>query len=251
MRLYITGGTGMLGSHVIKIAREQYNAEIIASLYGAPPDNPVDYELDPLDLADHEAVARSIQKYKPDVVIHSAAILNLLLLTEKRQMGWSVMVDGTRRLAQASRGVGARFIFVSSDWVFDGTQPLVDEDSPPHPVNFYGIMKMAVERELSVMSDLNYAIARLAALCGENLAIRSMTDRNQVVGYSLGNHFADRLRKHQHVTVWMGPKVNEMAHPTLSSDVAEMLMRLAKHDGVGIFHCIGSESIRAISYRGS
>ena len=56
MRLYITGGTGLVGSNLIKLAQERYNAEVIASLYGPPPEGAVSYTLDPLDLRDHDAI---------------------------------------------------------------------------------------------------------------------------------------------------------------------------------------------------
>jgi dTDP-4-dehydrorhamnose reductase len=246
MRLYITGGTGLVGSNIIKLAQERENAEIIASLYGLPPEGAISYTLDPLDMRDHAAIRTSIQKYKPDVVIHSAALLDQQILNKQRKLAWSIMVEGTRAFALACREIGARFIFVSSDWVFDGREPLVDEDSPPFPVNFYGIMKMASERELSMMDGLNYGVGRLAGVHGLNTAIPSLTRWEQGVGFGdLANYYVDRLTKNQPAHVWMD-HVNEAAHPTLASDGADMLLRLAKHNGRGIFHCFGSESINRL-----
>lgn len=242
MRLYVTGGTGLVGSNIIKLAQERDNAEVIASLYGPPPEGEISYTLDPLDMRDHAAIRASIQKYKPDVVIHSAALLDQQVLNKQRKLAWSIMVEGTRAFALACREIGARFIFVSSDWVFDGREPIVDEDSPPFPVNFYGIMKMASERELSMMENLNYGIGRLAGVYGLNYAIPSLTRWEQGVGFGdLVNYYVDRLTKDQPAYIWTD-HVNEAAHPTLASDGGDMLLRLAKHDGTGIFHCFGSQS---------
>lgn len=246
MRLYITGGTGLVGSNIIKVAQEQYGDEVITSLYGPPPEGNVSYILDPLDMRDADAVVASIRKYKPDVVIHSAALLDLPMMMTQRKLAWEIMVGSTRAFAHACREVGARLVFVSSDWVFDGRQP-ADEDFPPLPVNFYGIMKVASERELSAMDGLNYAVGRLAGVYGLNYAIPSMTRWVQGLGFGdLPNYYVDRLSKNQVCGVWMTECVNDTAHPTHALDGADMLLRLARHDGTGIFHCFGVEYINRL-----
>jgi dTDP-4-dehydrorhamnose reductase len=243
MRLYLTGGTGLVGSNVIKIAQERYTQDIVASLFGPPPEVPIKYELDPLDMSDQNAILASIRKFKPDVVIHSAALLDQEMIHKKRKLAWEIMVGGTMAFARACREVGARFIFISSDWTFDGREPLIDEDSPPFPVNFYGVMKMAAERELVSTEGLNFAVARLAGVYGLNYAMPSMTRWVQGVGFGdLPNYVVDRITKGQVAGIWM-TDVNDTSHATLASDAADMLMRLAQYDGTGIFHCFGSEAI--------
>ena len=96
MRLYVTGGTGLVGSNIIRLARER-GMEIIASQYGPEPEWRVDYQLDPLDFADHDAVRASIRRFKPDAVIHCAAILDQLFMFANRELCWSLMVEGTLR----------------------------------------------------------------------------------------------------------------------------------------------------------
>ena len=253
MRLYVTGGTGLVGSNIIRLARQQ-NIEIIASQYGPEPEWQVDYQLDPLNFADHEAIRASIAKYKPDAVIHCAAILDQLFMFENRALCWSIMVDGTRALAQACREVGARLVFVSSDWVFDGQVDLVDETSPPNPVNFYGVMKMASERDLGALDGLDYAVGRLAGIYGLNYAAPSLARKDNGLGFDFSVYAIYRLAAGLPAEVWTGPKVNDVAHPTLASDCADMLLRLARRDGTGcrvdtgssIFHCCGSEAISRI-----
>ena len=245
MRLYITGGTGLVGSNIIRLAREQ-DIEIIAAQYGPEPEWHVDYELDPLNLADHDAIRASIRKFKPDAVIHCAAILDQLFMFANRELCWSLMVEGTRALAEACREVDARLVFVSSDWVFDGRVELVDESSPPNPVNFYGVMKAASERDLGALDGLNYGVGRLAGIYGLNYAAPSLARKENGLGFDFSVYVIYRLAAGLPAEVWTGPKVNDVAHPTLASDCADMLLRLARGDGKGVFHCFGSEAINRI-----
>ena len=248
MRLYLTGGTGLVGSNIIRLALQRGDIEIISGQYGPEPELPYDYDLDPMDLADHEGIRKSIAKYQPDVVIHCAANLDHVFMYEQRELAWQIAVGGNRALAEASREVGARYIFISTDWVFDGRVPLVDEDSTPHPVNLYGIMKVACERELSAMSDLNYAVARLAGVYGINYSNPSLLRKDNGVGFDMGNYVLDRLSQNLVATIWTGPKVNDVANPTLASDGAEMVMRLMSYDGNGIYHCFGSEPVSRLQF---
>ncbi len=245
MRLYVTGGTGLVGSNIIRLARQR-GSEIIASQYGPEPEWHVDYELDPLNLADREAIRVSIRKFKPDVVIHCAAILDPVYMSANRELCWAIMVDGTRALAEACRDVGARLVFVSSDWVFDGRVDMVDETSPPNPVNYYGVMKLASERDLGALDGLNYGVGRLAGIYGLNYAAPSLARVDNGLGFDFSVYVIYRLAAGLPAEVWTGPKVNDVAHPTLASDCADMLLRLAQHDGNGVFHCFGSEAVNRI-----
>ncbi len=248
MRLYITGGTGLVGSNIIRLARMRNDIEIIASQYGPPPEWQVDYELDPLDMADAAAVRAAIQRYQPDVVIHCAAVLDHVQMYLNRDAAWRATVDANLVFAQICAEVGARYVFVSSDWVFDGQQPLVDEDSPPLPVLYYGFMKAVCERDIKGVPGLSYGIGRLAGVYGINYSTPSLLRNKQGVGFDLGNYVIDQLSQGFIAEIWTGPKVNDMAHPTLASDAAEMLLRLAEHDENGIFHCWGSEAVGRLQF---
>ena len=248
MRLYVTGGTGLVGSNIIRLARRRNDIEIIAAQYGPPPEWEFDYELDPLDMADTKAVRESIRKYEPDAVIHCAANLDHVFMHENRAAAWQMTVEGNLAFARACAEVGARYVFVSSDWVFDGQQPLVDEDSPPLPVNFYGFMKTVCERDIMGVAGLSYGIGRLAGIYGLNYSNPSLLRKANDVGFDLGNYVVDQLSRGLIAEIWTGPKVNETAHPTLASDGAEMLLRLAEHDENGIFHCWGSEAVSRLQF---
>lgn len=248
MRLYITGGTGLVGSNIIRLARERSGIEIIAAQYGPEPEWEVDYQLDPLDIADTAAVRASIRRYKPDVVIHCAAVLDHVYMQYHRAESWQATVEGNLAFAQSCADIGARYIFVSSDWVFDGQEPLVDEDSPPCPVLLYGFMKAVCERDIMGVAGLSYGIGRLAGIYGINYSNPSLLRKANDLGFDLGNYVIDQLSRGLIAEIWIGPKVNDVAHPTLASDGAEMLLRLAQHDGNGIFHCWGSEPVSRLQF---
>ncbi len=248
MRLYITGGTGLVGSNIIRLARQRRDIEIIAAQYGPAPEWKVDYQLDPLDMADTQAVRASIRRYQPDAVIHCAAVLDHPWMDANRAQTWQATVEGNLAFAQSCAEVGARYVFVSSDWVFDGRQPLVDEDSPPCPVLFYGFMKAICERDIMGVAGLSYGIGRLAGIYGINYSNPSLLRKANDLGFDLGNYVIDQLSRGLIAEIWIGPKVNDVAHPTLASDGAEMLLRLAEHDENGIFHCWGSEPVSRLQF---
>ena len=248
MRLYITGGTGLVGSNIIRLARKRSDIEIIAAQYGRQPEWEVDYTLDPLDMADTAAVRESMRRYQPDAVIHCAAILDHAWMNANRAKAWQATVEGSLAFAQACAEAGARYVFVSSDWVFDGRQPLVDEASPPMPVLYYGFMKAVCERDIMGVAGLSYGIGRLAGVYGINYATPSLLRKGNDVGFDLGNYVIDQLSQGLIAEIWTGPKVNDTAHPTLASDGADMLLRLAEQDENGIFHCWGAQPVSRLQF---
>ena len=120
---------------------------------------------------------------------------------------------------------------------------VVDETSPPNPVNLYGVMKLVAERDLMMMNGLDAAVARLAGIYGLNYAAPSLQRRDNGLGFDFSVYVMFRLAAGLPAAVWTGPQVNDEANPTLASDCADLLLRLAAHDGQGIFHCFGSEWI--------
>ncbi len=107
-------------------------------------------------------------------------------------------------------------------------------------------MKVASERELGAMDGLNFGVGRLAGVYGLNCAAPSLLRKDNGLGFDFANFVIHRRVEGRSAPVWMGPKVNDEAHPTLVSDDADMLLRLAQHDQNGIFHCFGCETISRI-----
>ena len=153
MKVFVTGGTGLVGSNIIKVARERYGAEVVASMYRRLPDAPVHYEIERVDVTDKQAIKDVLAKHRPDLVIHAAASVDHKELEVNHELGWRLMVDAVRNIAEGCGDVGAKMIMVSSDWVFDGVHTPFKEDTPPSPVCYYGFLKVVGETLVSSIWD--------------------------------------------------------------------------------------------------
>ncbi|HSD77933.1 MAG TPA: sugar nucleotide-binding protein, partial [Solirubrobacteraceae bacterium] len=153
---------------------------------------------------------------------------------------WEAYVGATRHLVDAANAAGARVVLASTDWVFDGTQGPAAEDEPPNPVNAYGFLKAASELVVTQRAERG-AVGRLAGVNGVHWA-RADVPRRQDAGFGyLVASLVEALRAGRRFTVWEAPGLNMVATPTLASDGAGLLARLASGDLTGVFHCCGGE----------
>ena len=116
-----------------------------------------------MDLTDAAAVATSVRAFAPDVVVHSAILNDWARMYADRQLAWDTYVEATRSTIDAADEVGAAYVLVSTDWVFDGTQGGADESTPPNPINLYGFLKFASEM---VVLERGGAVGRVSGVNG-------------------------------------------------------------------------------------
>ncbi|UCF98403.1 MAG: SDR family oxidoreductase [Spirochaetaceae bacterium] len=245
MKVFVTGGTGLVGSNVIKVAREKYGAEVVASVYKRRPASRLHCSLEQVDVTDAEEVRRTLLRHRPDAVIHCAATVDMALLQQDNAHGWRLMVDATRNIARACGECGARMVFVSSDWVFGGGTPPYSEDAVPCPVNYYGLLKVVGETIVSSIG-IDYGIARIAAVYGRNWSFPDWVPEQRVTGFgTLPNWMLDQLQKGERIVEWTD-YINVEANPTLASDCAEAMLTIVERKKVGTFHCCGRRSVNRV-----
>jgi dTDP-4-dehydrorhamnose reductase len=235
MRAYLTGASGFVGSNVARVF-EAHGAELAAPRHSE------------VDVTDPVAVRGSVEAFRPDAIVHCAILNDFAALYSDRRAGWDAYVGATRNLVNAANEVGARIVLVSTDWVFDGTQGGATELTPPNPINLYGFLKAASELVVTERAQRG-SVARIAAVqgwpsgAGAPGGARALP-REQDAGFGyFVSALVERLRAGERFGVWESDDINMVATPTLASDAAGLMWRIAERDLDGIFHCCGGESV--------
>ena len=200
-KILITGANGQLGSELRNLLDERGVA------YDA-------FDSKGLDITDKQAVDDKFATLKPAVVYHCAAYTAVdNAEDEGKQANWQVNEDGTRNVAEAAKRVGAKLVYISTDYVFDGTNPgEYQVDAPTNPKNEYGKAKLAGEQAVKETLD-DYYIIRTSWVFGK-----------------YGKNFVYtmlRLAKdHDKLTV----VDDQFGRPTWTRTLAEFMTYLVDHD---------------------
>jgi dTDP-4-dehydrorhamnose reductase len=232
MRVWVTGAGGFVGSNVVRVLRERHGADV------AGPSRAE------VDVTDGAAVARAVDAFAPDAIVHCAILNDPVALARDRRAAWAGYVGATRNVVDAANG--AHVVLISTDWVFDGTQGGATEDEPPNPINAYGFLKAASELVVLERADRG-AVARIAGVAGVHWA-RPALPRQQDAGFGyLCASLVHTLREGQRFTVWESPDINCVATPTLASEAAELVWRAIDGGHEGVLHCVGGESVDRVT----
>lgn len=153
--ILITGATGQLGSELRNLLDERNVAYDAFDSHG-------------LDITDEETVMSKVEELQPKVIYHCAAYTAVDNAEDQfKAANWQVNETGTQNVTQAAKKVGATLVYVSTDYVFDGTNPGdYKEDDPTNPKNEYGKAKLAGEEIVKQTLD-NYYIVRTSWVFGK------------------------------------------------------------------------------------
>ena len=155
MKILVTGSKGMLGQDLCPIL-EDMGAFVIET------------DVDTLDITNAEQVKQVLTDVHPDVVVHCAAYTNVDKAEEDLQTAELINVTGTENIAETCGKLGITLVYISTDYVFDGTnvEPYTPEDKPD-PINNYGLTKYEGEEAVRSLCDKHY-IARTSWLYGHH-----------------------------------------------------------------------------------
>lgn len=234
----MTGGTGFVGSNIAQAALDR-GADVLSTVHShAGTDLP--FATQQVDMTDPNAVRRSMAEFAPDVVVHCAILNDWDHMYADRHYAWDAYVTATETTIDAAHSLDAAYVVVSTDWVFDGTQAGADEDTPPNPINLYGVLKMATER---TALERGGAVARVSGVNGLHRA-RPTSPRAQDPGFGyFVASIVDALSQGDTFTVWEADNINMRATPSLASECGEIILDVGAAKLGGIFHCCGSEPV--------
>jgi len=210
MRVVVTGAAGQLGQDVVlELARKNHEA------FGT--------DREKLDITNEADVFAFISEVKPDVILHCAAYTNVDAAEENEELAYQINALGTEYLAKAAQQIGAKMLYVSTDYVFNGTATEPYEvDQQTKPLGAYGRTKLAGE-ELLQKNLKEFFIVRTAWVFGVH-----------------GHNFVKTMIRLGEERGEVGVVHDQVGSPTYTVDLAKLMVELMETDKYGIYHVTNS-----------
>jgi len=180
-----------------------------------------------LDLSKNEKIIEILHTIKPDVVIHLAAITDVELCEKQKELAVLINTKSTEILAQESKKQNSFFVYISTDYVFDGKKGMKNEDDKPNPVNFYGKSKFEGEIVINKLS-LPHAIVRTSTPFGIHPKKKSFP-----------LWIKEKLESQKEIPVL----TDQYTSPTHIQNLSEMIIEVATKEIPGLIHLAGATRI--------
>ncbi len=213
-----------MGERLATVANE--NDELILVHNSNPTENTIK-----CDITNENEVKKIIEKENPDVIIHCAAMTNVDLCEDKKDLAYNINGNGTGFLAKAADNINAKIIYVSTDFVFDGTKGYYKEEESVNPLGIYAKSKYEGEVQLKQYCD-DWAIARVSVLYGWHKRLNFTT------------WVINELRQHNKINI----VTDQINSPTLADNAAEAIFKIAEKNKKGIFHTAGNDAINRFDF---
>lgn len=229
MKVAIIGASGLLGRAVFSEFKQQHFFELIGTGYSRAGDL---YQK--LDLYDKNAIYQFIDEQKPDFIILTAAERRPVVCEQYPEKTKKTNIDAPKIIAEAAKKIGAWVIYISTDYVFDGTSPPYKPEDKPNPINDYGKSKLEGEKAIhQIMNDA--CILRLPILYGQT----------EYLNESAVTEIADNLLNSEMTDIFLDNVA--IRYPTHTADVSKICLKLIEHkikhsDFKGVFHYSSEEA---------
>ena len=206
MKIIVTGVKGQLGFDILRVLEpyKQINA--------------IGIDIDDLDITNKEAVEKYVDSEKPDIIIHCAAYTAVDLAEDYQELCMNVNVEGTKHLVKAAKKHQTKFLYISTDYVFDGTKNIPYHiDDKPNPQSVYGKSKYLGEVETRKLDE--HFIVRIAWVFGKN-----------------GQNFIKTMLRLSKERESISVVNDQMGTPTYTFDLAKFLVKLIQTNKYGTYH---------------
>jgi dTDP-4-dehydrorhamnose reductase len=211
MRILIFGAKGQLGKDLVRVL------ESGCAVVGC--------DLPEVDIGDAQQVQHIVDQARPDVVINAAAYTDVEAAEIREEQTFRVNALGARHVALSAAACGAKVLYLSTDYVFDGNkrQPY-ETDEPVAASGVYARSKAAGE-EAVLEANPQHFIVRTAWLYGPG-----------------GNNFVEKILQAARTRPLLRVVIDEHGSPTHTLDLARAIEALVKTDAYGVYHCVNAGS---------
>lgn len=206
MKILVTGVTGQLGYDVFR-----QGVKMGFDMVGIGSKD--------LDITKEADVSQRVTDIKPDAIIHCAAYTAVDKAEDNQEICWDINVNGTKYLANAAKSNNAKFMYISTDYVFDGLgeTPFLETDSP-NPAGIYGMTKFEGEKQVRTILEKFYII-RISWVFGIN-----------------GENFVKTMLKLSETNTEVNVVGDQIGSPTYTYDLAQLLLEVIQESKYGVYH---------------
>jgi dTDP-4-dehydrorhamnose reductase len=237
MKIAITGSTGFVGGNIARVL-QSFGHEVVGLVR---TDSELPWSSTRTDFSSREGLASAMSGSQ--VLVHCAIANEFNRLNQDRAFAYDAFVGMTSRVVQAANAENVKPIFISTDWVMDGTSHLTPESDPGNPVNIYGYLKALGEQVVRDLAPTNGAICRIGGVMGVHQT-KTEGPRSQDVGFGyFVSSLVSALQAGDKFAVWGGDRVNKIATPSLASEIGAQVARIISLDAAGTFHLVGDDAI--------
>lgn len=218
-KVLITGSSGFVGKNLMRVLKNTHK------VFGLDHKESV-YTTHVADITDKKAVRKIVGEVNPHVIVHTAALANVEYVEMHQNQAYEINVGGTENLLESVKGTGAHFIFISSDYVYDGIQGNFTEASKPNPISWYGQNKL--EAEKIVEQYEHHLILRPTVIFGWDPGGK--------------NFFMQLLGNQREKRVMRAPK-DQVSNPTYVELLTKVIEKSIAKELTGTFIATGPESL--------
>ncbi len=215
LKIALTGSTGLIGSRITELLDNEFEfAHILQT---------------EVDITNKEQIQKKIDNIDFDILLHLAAYTNVDAAETQRELVYDINVNGTKNVFDAVQDKGKKFIYISTDFVFDGTNPPYNEDSTPNPLGYYAQTKFEGERIVNPSSGKEAMIIRLAYPYRTAFEPRKDFVRSIIASLNQSKE--------------LSMVADSTITPTFVDDIATALRNLFMHFDAKTYHLVGASSM--------
>jgi len=223
MKLLVTGSAGLVGRQVVKDLIE-HGDTVYSAFHNSKPEYGIPTHM---DLSSEDKIIQVIDKVNPDAIIHLAAITNVDLCEKEKDLAMKINHNATKIISEQAAKQKSFFVYVSTDYVFDGVKEMKKESDSTNPVDFYGKSKLEGEKAVMNLAS-SWCIARTSTPYGMHSIKKSFP-----------SWVIENLLENNKINV----VVDQFTSPTYVPNLSRMLIEVAKRQIVGIIHLAGATRI--------
>jgi dTDP-4-dehydrorhamnose reductase len=231
--ILVTGSNGLLGQKLTDLILKSKELRLVATSKGSNR-HPITsgYIYEELDICDAAQVRSILLKYRPDSVIHTAAMTNVDACENNKELCRALNIDAVQTFSDCCAELDIHLVHLSTDFIFDGESGPYSEEDEPNPVSYYGWSKLEAEKIIR-NSSVRAAILRTIIVYG----VVSDMSRTNIVLWA-----KSALEKGDPINV-----VNDQWRmPTLAEDLALCCILAAQKQAEGIFNASGKDMMSII-----